>query len=1081
MKKTFLIGAACLASTCAFAASPLWLRDVAISPDGKTIAFTYKGDIFTVAPSGGEARQLTSNAAFDSKPVWTPDGKRIVFRSDREGSDDIFIMNANGGQLKRLTTSSAAELPLAFLNDSTLLFSANEMPGLGTAQAPILQQTYTLNVNTPGTRPSMFLSMPMLFSSAGRDGKIIFTDRKGYEDQFRKHERSAGTNDIWLYDNVNGDFRQLTTFNGHDRNAVWAPAADSFYFLSEEDGTLNVYAGDLNGGRRKLTSYMKHPVRNLSVSDGGLMAYSWDGEIYTLKDGGQPQKVEVEIVADDYDADLVKRYVGSGASSFFVAPKGNELALVIRGDVYVTDTKYKTTKRITDTPDQERTVSISPDGRFMVYDSDRDGYWQLFKAYIKNDKEEQFAYATEIVEEPLYKCATSAMQPVISPDGKKVAFLEDRSTLKVIDLDTKKVVTALDGQYNYSYADGDQQFTWSPDSQWLLMNYIGIGGWNNTDIALIKADGSEVVDLTESGFSDGNPKWVLDGKAIAYESGKHGMKNTGSWGNQSDIFLMVLDGEAWDDFNMTEEEAALKEKDEKDKDKDKDEADSKDKKKGKKDSKKEKKDKADKKDEPKFVPDLDNRRYRTSRLTGNSAMIGDYFLTPKGDKLYYTASSTEGKRNLYCRDLKKGDVNVVKTGVSGMEPDAKGENLFLWSNGRISKLSLSNDKSEDVEYEALYDRSPSKEREYIFDHMLRQVNDKFYDENLHGVDWQYYGDHYRQFLPYISNNRDFAEMLSEILGELNASHTGGRYYGNGANLSSASLGAYFDESYDGEGLKVAEIIQRGPLSTKSAGIRKGEVILAIDGENIAPRQDVNPLLEGKAGKKVRLSVKGLDGQVRDVNVKPISLGTLSSLNYDRWVERNEALVDSLSGGRIGYIHVRGMNTASYQNAYDRLLGKYRNCEAVVVDTRYNGGGWLHNDLAILLGGKEYATYAPRGRYIGSEPWAQWNKPSVMLVNECNYSDASGTPYVYRTLGLGDIVGAPIPGTMTAVWWETQIDPSLVFGIPQVTNLSRDGKPMENVQLNPDVIIYNAPEEVQAGRDAQLEGSVRHLLEKVDKK
>ena len=1069
MKKIILTAIAFFAASAAMADAPLWLRDAAISPDGKTIAFTYKGDVYSVPTAGGQARQLTSNKAFDSKPIWTPDGNRIAFRSDREGSDDIFIMNANGGGVKRLTTSSIAEMPLAFLNDSILLFSANEMPARNSAQAPILPQTYSLNVNRPGTRPSMFLSMPMLFSSAGRDGKIIFTDKKGYEDPFRKHERSSGTNDIWLYDN--GDFKQLTTFNGHDRNAVWAPQADSFFFLSEEDGTLNVYAADLNGKKRKLTSFEKHPVRNLSVSDGGLMAFSWDGELYTLTDGGVPQKVQIDIVADDYDADLVKRYVTSGASSFYPAPKGNELAIVIRGDVYVTDAKYKTTKRITDTPDQERTVSISPDGKTMVYDSDRDGYWQLFIAKIKNPEEEQFAYATEIVEEPLYKCATSAMQPVISPDGKKVAFLENRSELKVIDLDTKKVTTALDGKYNYSYSDGDQQFAWSPDSQWLLMNYIGVGGWNNTDIALIKADGSEVIDLTESGFSDGNPKWVLGGKGITYESAKYGMKNTGSWGNQSDIILMALDGEAWDDFNMTEEEADLKDKNSKDKE----ESDGKDKK-DKKD-KKSKKDKKDvKKDEtPKFTPDLANRRYRTKRLTGNSALIGDYFLTPKGDKLYYTASSTEGKRNLYCRNLKKGDVSVVTSGIYSLEPDAKGENLFLWGNSGIKKMNLSNDKIEDVEYEALYDRSPSKEREYIYDHMLRQVNDKFYDENLHGVDWAFYGDHYRKFLPYISNNRDFAEMLSEILGELNASHTGGRAYGNGTPLSTASLGAYFEEEYDGEGLKIAEIIARGPLSTKSADLKAGDVILAIDGESIAPHQDVNAMLDGKAGKKVRLTVKASDGKKREVTVRPVSMGALSSLSYDRWVEHNEKVVDSISNGKIGYIHVQGMNTASYQNAYERLLGKYRNCDAVVVDTRYNGGGWLHNDLAILLNGKEYARYSPRGQYIGSEPWAQWTKPSAMLVNECNYSDASGTPYVFQTLQIGDVVGAPIPGTMTAVWWETQIDPSLVFGIPQVTNLAVDGKPLENTQLNPDVIIYNEPSDVEAGRDAQLEGAVKHLL------
>ncbi|MDE6298917.1 MAG: peptidase S41, partial [Muribaculaceae bacterium] len=163
--------------------------------------------------------------------------------------------------------------------------------------------------------------------------------------------------------------------------------------------------------------------------------------------------------------------------------------------------------------------------------------------------------------------------------------------------------------------------------------------------------------------------------------------------------------------------------------------------------------------------------------------------------------------------------------------------------------------------------------------------------------------------------------------------------------------------------------------------------------------------------------------------------------------------------------------------YDRILGKYRNCDAIVVDTRYNGGGWLHNDLAILLSGKEYVTFKPRGREIGHEPFAQWTKPSVMLVNESNYSDAHGAPFVYQTLGIGEVIGAPIPGTMTAVWWENQIDPSIVFGIPQVTNVTNDGTVLENHQLNPDIIIYNKQEDIEKGVDSQLEGAVRRLMEK----
>lgn len=1053
-----------------------WLRDAAISPDGSTVAFTYKGDIFTVPVNGGQATQITSNSAYDANPVWTPDGKRIVFMSTREGSDDIFVTSATGGTPQRLTTSSGSEKPLTFINDSTLLFNAANLPGRKTARAPFQTQLYSININKANPRPKLYLSLPVVSADANAKGELLYQDRKGVEDVLRKHERSSGTADVWLY--RNGTFTQLTDFNGGDQAPVWG-AGDTYYYVSEKDGTLNVFEGKIGSkSDRQLTKFTKHPVRSLSSSDNGTLAFSWDGDLYTLRPGQEPQKLNVVVNSDDYDRDLVKRYVTNGASDIAVSPEGKEVALIIRGELYVTDTEYKTTKRITDTPAQERSASFSPDGRTIVFDSDVDGIWQLFTAKIKDDKEKQFAYATDIVIEPLYKCGTSAMQPQFSPDGKKVAFLEDRTALKVIDLATKKVTTALDGKFNYSYSDGDVPFAWSPDSEHLLVSFIGDGGWNNVDVALVNIDGTELVNLTESGHAAGNPKWALDGKGVTFTTGKYGMKAQGSWGNEEDIVLMVLDGEAWDKFNYTEEEAKLaeKEKDDADKDDSKDGKDSKKNKKGKKDKKENNVDK--KKSEP---LDIENRRYRTKRLTRRSSNMWDYFLDPKGEKLYYVAAATEGGYNIHVIDLKKGENKVLLKGVAGgLNPDKKGENLFVNTGAGIKKVNLSSSDVKDVEFEAPYDRKPSLERAYIFDHMAKQVEDKFYDEKLHGVDWKYYTDHYREFLPYISNNRDFATLLSEILGELNASHTGGRYYGNGAPLSTATLGAYFDDDYEGEGILITEIFPRGPLSAKGADIAVGDIIVSIDGQKIEPGTDYLPLLEGKAGKKVRLGVKKADGKVTYSTVKPISTGAQSQMAYDRWIEHNEQIVDKLSGGKIGYVHVRGMNGESYQTVYDRILGKYRNCDAIVVDTRHNGGGWLHNDLAVLLNGKEYVTFKPRGREIGHEPFAQWTKPSVMLVDESNYSDAHGSPFTYQYLGIGDVVGAPIPGTMTAVWWETQIDPTLVFGIPQVTNVAMDGTVLENHQLNPDVIIYNAPADIENGTDAQLEGAVKHLLNKTKK-
>lgn len=1033
-----------------------------MSPDGQQIAFTFKGNIYTVPASGGQARQITSQS-YNTAPFYSPDGSKIAFTSYRNGSADVFVVNAAGGTPVRLTTHSGTENVRGWLNDSTVIFEADIMPAQNDLNAPFFRQIYTVPTSA-GKRPTQLASLPMTALSVRPDGTIVFENKKTYENAWRKHEHSAGTPDIWMRDSA-GHYTALQQAPTALRTPVWM-GTDRYAFTSEEGGSLNVFSAALGDTTlTALTSFTEHPVRFLTgAADGSKLAFSYDGDIYTLIPGQEPVKVEVQISGDDYDADHVRRYVSSGAQSMAVNRAGDEVAFTVRGDLYVTSVKYETTRRITDTPGQERCMDFGPGGKVLVYDSERDGKWNLYLARISED-DRGFAYAPVVTEELLYSSDKPAQQPVFSPDGKKVAFLEDRSTIRVIDVITGQVNTALDGQYNYSYSDGDISFTWSPDSKWLLTDYIGTGGWNNTDIALVKADGSKVVDLTESGYSDSDPHWVLGGKGITYSTGRFGYKSHGSWGNEEDVMLMVLDAETWDKFNRTEEEAALAEEDEDDAEEETPAV--------------RPRRRRGAAPEPEPDPfDLDGRRYRTRRLTPRSSHMGDYFLSPEGDKLFYLARATEGGYRLYQHDIREDETSVLAAGLrGGFVPDSVGENLFFITSSGMKKLSLSDGDTEDIEFDAIYDRHPSLEREYIFDHAVSLIKDKFYDSNLHGVDWDAYAEHYRSFLPYINNRPDFAILLSELLGELNASHTGASGGYSSPGMSTASLGAYFDPEYNGEGLRVLGILPRGPLSTHQAGIVPGDVILAIDGDTIAAGADYFPMLDDKADRRTRLTVRKADGTVKTVTVKPID--DHDPLLYRAWVEHNQALVDSLSGGRLAYIHIEGMDAPSFSTAYDELLGKYRNREAAIVDTRFNGGGWLHNDVALLLSGRAYATFAPRGQYVGTEPYSQWTKPSVMLVNEANYSDAYGTPYTYQTLGIGDLVGAPVPGTMTAVWWESQIDPYLVFGIPQVTTLGLDGKPLENKQLQPEVEVYNTPAEITSGNDLQIQAAVRTLLNKLD--
>ena len=1083
MKKSFLI-ALTWVTTLSISAQehPLWMRFCAISPDGQQIAFSYKGDIYTVATTGGEARQLTTNSAYDAYPVWSPDGQQIAFASTREGGFDVWLMHSKGGTPTRLTTNSNDEFPITFSDKGHVLYSTKILP---TAQSIVSSRNFpqVYEVSTKGGRPRMFSVISMEDISINAQGDVLYHDNKGYEDFFRKHHQSAITRDIWL---KKGDkFTKLTDFRGEDRTPVWAADGQSFYYLSERDGTFNVWKRSIDGkSEQQITHHQKNPVRFLTIAENGTLCYGYDGEIYTWKDGKE-QKVNISITTDRGDRDLVRQTLTTGATEIRLSPKNKEIAFILHGDVYVTNIDYKTTKRITNTPEQERNLDFSPDGRSLVYSSERNGVWQIYRSTIKNKDEKQFAYATDITEERLTKGDKVSMQPKYSPDGKEIAFFENRADLRIMNLASKQVRTVLDGKYVYSYSDGDLWFEWSPDSRWLLSCYIGVGGWHSPDVALVDASGKKApYNLTNSGYSTGYAKWALGGKGMIFTSDRAGYRSHGSWGSEDDVYLMFFDLDAYERFQMTKEEKALLDEAEKEakkakKDAEKKEADKKDDKK--KDAKKgdDAKKEAPKKEAKKpLVFDLENCKDRIVRLTVNSSHLGDAVLSPRGDTLYYQAAFEDGY-DLWRHNLLEDKTELVlkNVGSAEMQADSKFKTLYLLAR-TIKKIDLAKNKVETVSFEAPFDYQPYKERQYLFDHIWRQVKEKFYDSKLHGVDWAGYRKTYERFLPYINNNYDFRDMLSEMLGELNGSHTGARYRPTIANLPrTAHLGVFIDQQYDGDGLRIEEVIKRGPFAERNTGVKAGDIIEKIDGQTIKRGEDYNYMLDGKAGKRTHVTVYNpKDGKRRDIIIKPVSQSALDNLLYKRWVDRNEHLVDSLSKGRLAYVHVKSMNSENFRNVYSELLSdKNRNREGVIVDERGNGGGWLHDDLCTLLSGKEYHRFMPNDKYVGRDPLNKWVKPSCVLMNEDCYSNGSGFPWVYRELGIGKLIGTPVAGTATSVWWETLMDRTLVFGIPQVGKWDKNNQFMENQELFPDIEVFNTPEDYINGYDRQLETAIREML------
>ena len=1089
MKKLITCLAVAFTALSAYAVTPLWMRDARISPDGTEIVFCYKGDIYKVPVRGGTAIQLTTQASYEASPVWSPDGKQIAFASDRNGNFDLFIMPADGGSARRLTCHSASEIPSAFTPDGKyVLFSASIQDPASSALFPTGAMTELYKVPVNGGRTEQVLGTPAELVCFDKTGKnFLYQDRKGFEDEWRKHHTSSVTRDIWLYDTRTGKHTNLTDRGGEDRNPVYAPDGNTVYFLSERNGgSFNVYAFPLDTPQevKAVTAFKTHPVRFLSVSDEGTLCYTYDGELYTQKTGARPEKVKVELVRDD-EEQLAAFKFSQGATSASVSPDGKQVAFIVRGDVFVTSTDYATTRQITDTPAKEAAVSFAPDNRTLVYASERTGNWQLYTAKITRKEDPNFPNATLVEEEVLLPSKTvERAYPQYSPDGKELAFIEDRCRLMVLDLKTKKVRQVTDGSTWYS-TGGGFDYEWSLDGKWFTLEFIGNRHDPYSDIGIVSAQGGTITNLTNSGYISGSPRWVLDGNAILFQTERYGMRAHASWGSQQDVMLVFLNQDAYDRYRLSKEDFELLKEFEKEQKKAKEKEVKKDDGKGKKekDGKETGKDKAEEKqpDRKDIAVELEGIEDRIVRLTPNSSDLGSAILSKDGENLYYF-SAFEGGYDLWKMNLREKDtkrLHKLNTGWTSLMLDKKGD-IFLLGGRNMQKMDAKSDALKPISYQAEMKMDLAAEREAMFNHVYKQHQKRFYNVNMHGVDWDAMTAAYRKFLPHINNNYDFAELLSEWLGELNVSHTGGRYSPRGKGEATSSLGLLFDWDYQGKGMQIAEVVEKGPFDHSRTKVKAGCIIEKINGEEITPDNDITCLLNNKAGKKTLVSVYNPQSKERwEEVVMPVTSGRLNGLLYKRWVKQRAADVEKWSKGRLGYVHIQSMGDDSFRTVYSDILGKYNNCEGIVIDTRFNGGGRLHEDIEILFSGKKYFTQVIRGREACDMPSRRWNKPSIMLQCEANYSNAHGTPWVYKHRNIGKLVGMPVPGTMTSVSWETLQDPSLIFGIPVIGYRLPDGSYLENTQLEPDVKVANSLETVVKGEDTQLKAAVDELLKEIE--
>ncbi len=1045
---------------------PEWMRSPAISPDGTEIVFTYQGDLYKVPATGGDALQLTFHEAHDHMAVWSRDGTKLAFASDRYGNFDIYVMGSRGGPAERLTFHSNDEAPYTFsADDRQVLFGAPRQDAVQHRKFPQRSHPELYAVPVGGGRVDQLLTVPAEYVQVTRDGgKMFYHDKKGGENEWRKHHTSSITRDIWTYDVQTGEHRMVTSFAGEDRQPILSADEKSIYYLSEESGSFNVHKLSLEAPSQKeqLTHFSLHPVRFLSMGND-LLCFGFDGELYTMKEGESPVKIDVSIRTQAKSNEYQFISVDSGIQEMAVSPNGKEIAFIARGEVFVTSVTESFTKRITNTPEQERFVTWGPEGKSVVYSSERDGKWSIFKTEKTREEELFFFTATVLRENAVISNETDNYLAKYSPDGLKIAFIEGRRTLKVMDVGTGESVTLLTPEDLFHMEDGDKYFTWSPDSKWLLIEWDKL--LNNSEVLLMAADGSKRVNLNESGYYDSRPKWVNGGSQMLWFSNRDGLRSYATGGRyEQDVYSMFFTQAAWDTFNLSEEEHKLMKalKDEADK------------------GKKEDEEEEDKKEPVKPLTfDWANMKDRTSRLTIHSSRLGDAVLSKEGDKLFYLARF-EDKLNLWSTDLRSKETQMVlnlDADSGSLEWDRDTKNLFLLSEGKIFKIDPEKEEKEAVEIKGEMEFDAGAERQAMFDHVWNRTNAVFYHSNFHGIDWGQMKTEYEKYIPHLGNSYEFTEVISEMLGELNVSHAGGRYGGRKvANADeTASLGVFMNYDHTGDGILIDEVIAGGPLDKAALNVKSGMIIESIDGVTITADQDVAKYLNRKAGEFTLLEIVDPATKQREmIRMKPISLQEENKLLYKRWVKINEKEVEERSQGQLGYVHIPGMSDEPYRNIYEDMLGKYSDRKGVIVDTRFNGGGDLVADLAMFFTGERFITYATEAKVVGGEPTSRWTKPTLALFNEDMYSDGHCFASGYTDLKIGKTVGMPVPGTCSFAGWERLPDGSR-WGVVPVSAKDKAGNWMENNQTEPTIRVRNMPGVIDKGRDEQLERAVEEML------
>jgi len=1037
------------------------IMDPAISPDGNTLAFSYQGDIWTVGVNGGRADRLTIHEGYDGTPVFTPDSRRIGFTSDRYGNGDVFMLNVEGGTPVRLTYHSASDQIVSITPNNEVLFTTRR------AYAQVEREAEIYKASPNGGTPTRFMDALGLDAVMSPDGnKIAFVrgtcriDREAY--------RGPANRDIWIYDIIADEYSQLTDFEGNDFSPRWIDS-ETLVYITPKSGKYNLHKITLNGQEEQLTEEVEFGVYAFDLSRSSSKAvYQTSNHIYVF-DINSKSKTEPEIdVSSDYRFDpVVTKSVSNNVSDMAVSPNGKFTAFIHRGEVFVTRNDKEDSKaiRLTSNPARERDVEWLNDEK-LLFISDREGQNDIYMVYSTHDSEKDLFYSLKRDIKRITKTDIEEFDPKVSPDGKKIGYRQGRGKYIVSNIsengELSGSVTLLDGW------DTPGGVAWSPDSKWLA---YGLSDLNfNQEVYIHAADNSrEPVNVTMHPKYDGSPVWSPDGSKLGFIS----MRNNGD----NDVWFVWLKKEDWE---KSQEQWKRNEKEKSDKDD------------GKKDEKKDGEEDAG----VKVEIDFDRIYERLERVTGFAGAEVDFAFDKDGEYIYYS-TGPDWRRNYNVeRMLYKikwdGSDNEEISGVKnpyGLTLDQKSEYLYFMTNGgKMNRLKLGGDKTESLSVSFSLDINYKDELKQLFEEGWRALNAGFYDPNFHGQDWDALREKYEPIALSASTKEDFQRFFNLMLGQLNASHMG-MYRGENQKETQRDRTGLI--GIEGENIKngfsVSRIVPNSPADKIESKLEVGDVIIAVNQQSIGSSTNYFELMKGTINERTLLEVEGKDGK-RDVIIWPVS--SLRSMLYDEWVEDRRKLVNEYSNGKLGYLHIQGMNWTSFERFERELMAAGYGKDGIVIDVRYNGGGWTTDYLMAVLTVRQHAYTVPRGATESLEnhlqfkdtypfgerlPLAAWTKPSIALCNENSYSNAEIFSHAFKTLDIGTLVGQPTFGAVISTGGTTLQDGSLVRMPFRAWYVRATEENMELGPAVPDILIENPPAYRAKNVDPQLRRAVDELM------